>query len=191
MEILTALGLAAPAGLNAPLVLLLVGLSARFTGLVDLPADHDWIESWAALAGLGGWLVAEEVLDKVPGVDHVNDIVNTSLRPAAGAVVSVAVADGHLPPAVAGILGVLLAGTAHAVKAGARPLVSVGTAGLGNPVVSVLEDVVAIVAVVIALVVPVLVVVTLGALAWAVVAVVRRRRRRRRGRAQALATSPP
>lgn len=177
MEILTALGLAAPAGLNAPLVLLLTGLTARFTGLVDLPADHDWIESWAALGGLAVWLVAEEALDKVPGVDHLNDVVNTALRPAAGAVVAVTLTDGDLSPALAGVLGVLLAGTTHAAKAGARPLVTMGSAGAGNPVVSVVEDVVAVLAVAIAILAPVLVIGVLAALAWAVVKLLERRRR--------------
>lgn len=177
MDVLTALGLAAPAGLNAPLVLLLVGAAARFTGLIDLPPDHDWIESWAALGALGTWLVAEEVLDKVPGVDHVNDLINTALRPAAGAVVAVAVTQGDLPPVLAGALGLLVAGTAHAVKAGARPAVTVGTFGTGNPAASVAEDAAAVVAVVIALVVPILVVLVLAALVWALVSVLRARRR--------------
>lgn len=177
MEILTALGLAAPAGLNAPLVLLLTGLAARFTGLVDVPPDHDWITSWAALGGLAAWLVVEEVLDKLPGVDHLNDVVNTALRPAAGAVVAVALTQGDLPPTLAGALGVVLAGTAHAAKAGLRPVVTVGSAGTGNPVVSVAEDVVAVLAVVVALVAPLLVLAVLAALVWAVVRVVRRRRR--------------
>lgn len=176
-EVLTALGLAAPAGLNAPLVLLLVGLAARFTGLVDLPVDYDWIESWGALGGLAVWLLAEEILDKVPGADHVNDAVNTALRPAAGAVLGLALTQGDLPPALGGALGLLVAGTAHAAKATARPVVTVGTVGLGNPVASVVEDAVAVVAVAIALVAPVLVIAVLAALAWAVLGLVRRRRR--------------
>lgn len=177
MDVLTALGIAAPAGLNAPLVLLLVGLAARYTGLVDLPADHDWIESWVALGGLGAWLIAEEVLDKVPGADHVNDAVNTALRPAAGAVLAVALTQGDLPPAVAAALGLALAGTAHAAKSVSRPAVTVGTAGIGNPFVSFAEDVVAVLAVLIALLAPVLVLGVLAALAWAAVALVRRRGR--------------
>jgi hypothetical protein len=177
VEILTALGLAAPAGLNAPLVLLIVGIAGRFTGLVDLPADYDWIESWGALGGLGVWLAVEEVVDKIPGADHVNDAVNSALRPAAGAVVSLALTQGDLPPAVAGVLGVSLAGTTHLAKAAARPLVTVGTLGFGNPVVSAIEDAVAFCAAVIAILAPLLVVAVLAALVWALVALVRRRGR--------------
>lgn len=177
MDVLTALGLAAPAGLNAPLTLLLTALAARFTGLVDLPADYDALESWWAIGGLAVWLVVEEVADKVPGADHVNDVVMTVVRPAAGALLAVAVAQGEVPDGVALVLGAALAGTAHATKAGARPAVTLGTAGLGNPVVSVVEDVAAVAAVAVALFVPVLVVLVLAALLAAAIWVAARWRR--------------
>lgn len=178
VEILTALGLAAPAGLNAPLVLLLVGAAARTTGLIDLPPDYDFLESWAVLGGLAAWLAVEEVVDKIPGADHVNDAINTALRPAAGSLVALAVDQHDLSPVLTGTLGAVLAGSTHAVKAGLRPLLTVGTAGLGNPVASVAEDVAAVVAVVVALVVPVLVVLVLAGLLAGLVLAIRRWRRR-------------
>lgn len=180
MEILTALGLAAPAGLNAPLVLLLVGSAARFTGLIDLPPDHDALEHWGVLGGLAVWLVVEEIVDKVPGADHLNDLVNTALRPAAGSVVALAVDQHDLDPVVIATLGAVLAGGAHAAKSGVRAMLTVGTAGLGNPVASVMEDVAAVTAVVIALVVPVLVVLVLAGLVAALWLAVSRSSRRRR-----------
>jgi hypothetical protein len=183
MDVLTGLGLAAPAGLNAPLTLLLVALADRFTGLVDLPADYDALSSWWAIGGLAVWLVVEEVVDKIPGADHVNDAVMTVVRPAAGGLLALAVMGGELPEGLAATLGVALAGTAHATKAGARPAVTVGTAGMGNPVASVIEDVVAVGAVIVALVVPVLVVLVLGALVAAAVCVFVRWRRLGRRRA--------
>lgn len=177
MDVLTGLGLAAPAGLNAPLTLLLVALADRFTGLVDLPADYDALSSWWAIGGLAVWLLVEEVVDKIPGADHVNDSVMTVVRPAAGGLLALAVMQGELPDGLAAVLGVALAGTAHATKAGARPAVTVGTVGVGNPVVSVLEDLAAVAGVVIALVAPVLVVLVLAALAMAAVFVFTRWRR--------------
>ena len=174
MDVLTGLGLAAPAGFNAPLVLLLVGLAGRATGLVDVPPGYDWLMDWPVLGGLAAWLVAEEVLDKVPGADHVNDAVNTALRPAAGAVLALATTGPDLPPAVAATLGALLAGIAHVTKAGARPVITVGTAGMGNPIASVAEDVAAVLAVAVAILVPVLVVLLLAALLAAAFAVWRR-----------------
>jgi hypothetical protein len=166
--LLTALGLAAPAGLNAPLVLFMVGLADRLTGF-DLGGDYDALASTPALIGLGVWLLVEEVVDKIAGADHANDVVQTILRPAAGALLALAVTTGtDVPEGLALVLGVLSAGGVHAVKASARPLVSVGTVGMGNPVVSVIEDVVAGVAVVIALITPALALLALlGVLAFA------------------------
>lgn len=174
MDVLTALGLAAPAGLNAPLVLLLVALADRLTGLVGLPADYAFLSSWPAIGTLAALLAVEEVVDKIAGADHVNDLVQTLVRPAAGALVMLAMTQGDMAPEVAAAAGLALAGTAHATKAGLRPLVSMGTLGLGNPVVSVVEDVAAVAAVAVALFVPALVVVIL--LALAVLAVVALRR---------------
>ena len=188
VDVLTGLGLAAPAGLNAPLTLLLVALAARFTGLVELPDDYDALTSWWAIGGLGVWLVVEEVVDKVPGADHVNDAVMTVVRPAAGGLLALAVMQGELPDGLAAVLGVALAGTAHATKAAARPAVTVGTAGVGNPVASAVEDAAAVGAVLIALVVPVLVVLVLAALLGAAVFVMTRWRRLARRRTSG---SPP
>jgi hypothetical protein len=64
--ILSGLGLAAPAGLNAWLTLLMVALADRFTGLVDLPADYEWLSSWPAIGALSGLLAVEEIVDKIP-----------------------------------------------------------------------------------------------------------------------------
>ena len=175
--VLTGLGLAAPAGLNAWLVLLLVALADRFTGLVDLPPDYQALSSTWAIGALLVLLVVEEVVDKIPGADHLNDVVMTAIRPAAGGLLMLAAAHGEMPDGLAAVLGVALAGTAHAAKAGARPAVTLGTAGVGNPVVSVLEDIVAIAAVVVALVVPLLVVAVLAGLAALVLWLWRRRRR--------------
>jgi hypothetical protein len=179
MDVLTGLGLAAPAGLNAPLVLLLVAIADRLTGVVDLPADYDFLSSWPAIGTLAVLLAIEEVVDKIAGADHANDIVQTFIRPAAGAVLMLATTQGDLPPEVAAAAGLALAGTTHVTKAGLRPFVTLGTAGLGNPVISVIEDIVAVGGVFVALLIPALVILMLAALAVAVVFVLSRRARRR------------
>lgn len=179
--LLTALGLAAPAGLNAPLVLLVVGLADRLTGF-DLGGDYEALASWPALAALAVWLAVEEVVDKIAGADHANDVVQSVLRPAAGALLALAVTTGtDVPEGLALALGVLSAGGVHAVKATARPVVTVGTGGLGNPVVSFVEDVVAGAAVIAALIAPALAVLALVAVAALLVWVARRVRRERPG----------
>lgn len=177
--VLTALGLSAPAGLNAYLTLLLVALADRFTAF-DLGPNYDWLSSTPALLVLTGLLAVEEVVDKIPGADHVNDVIGTVVRPASGGWLAAASGEGTIDPVAAAAIGGILAGSVHGAKASARPFVTLGTAGMGNWLVSLLEDGVAVVAVVIALVVPVLVVLTLLVFAAAVAWVVARRIRRHR-----------
>lgn len=45
MELLTGLGLATAAGLNAYIPLLALGLLSRFTDLVSLPHGYGWLEN--------------------------------------------------------------------------------------------------------------------------------------------------
>ena len=77
LEFLTGTGLATSAGLNAYIPLLALGLLDRFTGLVDLPAGWTWLAADASLWILGALLALELVADKIPGVDAVNDVVQT------------------------------------------------------------------------------------------------------------------
>lgn len=84
LEVLTGSGLAASAGLNAYIPLLLMGLLARYTDLVDLPSGWQWLGSGWSILILAVLLAVEMVADKVPVVDHVNDVVQTVVRPTAG-----------------------------------------------------------------------------------------------------------
>jgi len=84
---LTGLGLSAAAGLNAYIPLLLVGVLARFTDVITLPEPYRWIQSGWAIAIVSILLAAELILDKVAVVDHVNDAVQTLVRPTVGGVI--------------------------------------------------------------------------------------------------------
>ena len=181
--ILTGLGLAGAAGLNAYIPLLVVGLVARL-GLVELSAPYDLLESTPVLVALAVLLAVEVVADKVPAVDSLNDAVQTFVRPAAGAVLfagSVGIGS-DLAPEVGLIAGLLAAGGVHATKAAARPVVNVGTAGVGGPVVSVAEDVASVLTSLVAIFVPVLVLVLLVGFGWLVFVVASRRRRAQKRR---------
>jgi hypothetical protein len=72
-------------------------------------------------------------------------MIGTVIRPLAGGVLfaSGAVSEGGLDPTLGFVLGLISAGGVHAVKATARPLVTASTGGLGNPLVSLVEDIVA------------------------------------------------
>ena len=76
MELLTGLGLAVPAGLNAYIPLLAVAI-AEAAGWIDLPQPYALIGEWWSVALIAVLLVIEVFADKVPGVDHVNDVIQT------------------------------------------------------------------------------------------------------------------
>jgi fumarate reductase subunit D len=123
----------------------------------------------------------EIFVDKIPAVDTANDIIQTVVRPAAGAILFAAstrvITDIH--PVVAIVCGLIVAGGVHAVKATSRPVITTMGGGVLNPVVSVTEDVVSAGTSVMAILVPVITFVLfllliLGFYWW-----VRRRRQRR------------
>ncbi|MBU4214777.1 MAG: DUF4126 domain-containing protein [Actinobacteria bacterium] len=189
MVALTGIGLAAAAGLNAAIPFLVMALLARFTTVVQLPSGFEWMTSWWAI-GIGTLLVASDVLlDKVPAVDSLNDVVQSMLRPAMGGLVfaaSQAAADlegsswMREHPWVGVVVGVVVALVVHTTKATVRPVVNVATGGLAGPVVSTAEDGVSLGLSVAAVLVPLLVVVVLVAMTWVAVRLFRRRAARRR-----------
>ena len=164
MDIFTAFGLSASAGLNAYIPLLVVALLGRFTNLIKLSSPWDTLESWWVIGVLVLLSVVEFFADKVPAVNHVNDIIQTVIRPIAGAIVFAAsaqiITDVH--PVLAMIMGLFIAGTVHAVKSLAvRPAVTATTGGAANVPVSIAEDVLSTVISIIAAVTPVLIAVIL------------------------------
>jgi hypothetical protein len=178
LSVFTAFGLSSSAGLNAYLPLLVVALLARFTDLITLNPPWDALESWWVIGVLAVLLGIEMLVDKVPAVDSVNDVIQTFIRPAAGAVLFAASAGviGDTHPVVALVCGLLVAGGVHAVKATARPIITGTTGGLLNPVVSFLEDVLSFVVAVLSILAPILGLLLLLIL---IVWFVRRRWRRR------------
>ena len=190
---LTGTGLSAAAGLNAYIPFLVVALVARFTDVLTLPATYAWVESWWAI-GIGAvLLLSEVVLDKIPAVDSVNDAVQTFIRPAMGGLIFAATSAAEQVdssqwmtdhPWVGIALGVVVSGLVHTGKVAARPVVNLGTAGLGAPVVSTAEDGASVSLSLAALFAPVLCLIALVLLAWALIAggLKVRRWRRRRGR---------
>ncbi len=194
LEFLTGTGLAISAGLNAYIPLLALGLAGRFLDAVDLPAGWAWLENPWVLGILGVLLVIELVADKIPVVDHVNDWLQTVVRPAAGGLAfgsgSTATTAAVADPAaffssnqwVPIVVGALIALGVHLAKASARPVVNAATVGTATPVVSAAEDVGSVAVSLLALLVPLLVILVVPLVAWVVWLVVRARLRRRRAR---------
>jgi hypothetical protein len=176
----TAFGLSTSAGLNAYIPLLVVALLARLTPLITLNEPYDALSSWWVIGLLGVLLIVEVLVDKIPAADTVNDVIQTFVRPTAGAILFAASTNTiGLNPVLGAMCGVVLAGGVHVVKAGGRPVVTATTGGAGNPIVSTLEDILALVTSVLAIVAPYLVAaLLLIILAFIVWWYVRRRQRR-------------
>ena len=174
--ILTGMGLAAPAGLNAYIPLLALALADRATSRVTLNAPYDVLSSNLGIAILVILLTVEVAVDKIPGVDHINDLIQSIVRPAAGAIAALAATGGvvAINPAIMVLVGVVLAGSVNAVKVTTRPVVTIGTAGILNPVVSLGEDAVAVLASIVAIFVPVLVILFLALFAISSILLLRR-----------------
>ncbi|MFY1617423.1 DUF4126 domain-containing protein [Micromonospora sp. WMMD736] len=198
-EVLTGTGLAASAGLNAYIPLLVLGLLGRYTNLIDLPSGWTWLGNGWVIVILAVLLAVEMVADKVPVVDHVNDVVQTVVRPTAGGLAfgagssseTVTVSDpgsffsSHQWVPVA--TGVLLAFGVHLLKSAARPVVNATTAGFGAPVASTAEDATSVIMSLVAVILPVLVLAFLVGLVVFVYWFLRRRSERRREREAARA----
>ena len=144
LQVFSAFGLSASAGLNAYIPLLVTALLAKFTDLIHLQEPWDALTSWWIIGLLIVLVLFETVLDKIPVVNHFNDVVQSLIRPTAGAILFAASANiiTEVHPVLSLGLGLLISGSVNLVKSAAvRPAVAAGTAGVGNVPVSIMEDV--------------------------------------------------
>ena len=185
----TALGLATAAGLNAWIPLLATGLLARYTDVIHLDGTWANLENTAVLIALAAVAVVDFVGDKVPGVDHALHAAGTVIAPATGAVAALSSSSAlDVSPVLMTIIGLVAAESSHGTRMAIRPFSTATTGGLGNPVVSLVEDVVSAGLSLVAIVLPVLAalfVLALFVLAWRVI------RRGRRALAARTASSRP
>jgi hypothetical protein len=175
-----AIALAACAGLRAWLPLLLAGGMARL-GFIQLGHAYGFLASNQALILFGVATVIEIAGDKIPAVDHALDVISTVVRPVAGSILAASVLGFVHKPLVALALGVAVGAPSalvpHAAKAGVRTLSTAFTAGLANPILSLLEDVLTVVLFVLAVLLPIVVALFLVA---TVIWILRRQYARRR-----------
>jgi hypothetical protein len=195
LNICSAFGLSGAAGLNAYIPLLTISIMQK-CGAIALAKPYDIMGQWWVIILLAVLLAVEIVADKIPGVDHVNDVIHSFIRPTAGALIFAAemgnVTSVH--PGVWLAIGLLLAGGVHAGKAVARPIVNVSTAGLGAPVVSTIENLVSITLSIVAIVAPIIAVILLALFAWVLIMLFRRFfgawRKKNRPQSAPLVTAP-
>ena len=202
LALLTGLGLASAAGLNAYIPILVVGFLGRYTDLVEVPSQFSWMTSGWALTIVSLLCAAEVILDKVPVVDSVNDMIQTFIRPTAGGAVMVAsTAAGQLDnsigsstlladnPWIGWVLGIAVALGVHVTKTTIRPIANTGTLGTAAPVLSTAEDFFSLGMSVIAIIAPVLALFFLIALMFAAIRLISAARRRKANRAARLSQS--
>lgn len=166
MLLVTGLGLAVAAGLNAYIPLLIAGVLIRLE-ILDIGEPYDLLGSWPALILLGALLAVEVLADKIPGLDSINDTVQTLVRPASGAVLfaGALAPDSEWSQALGLIAGLVTAGSVHAAKSSVRPVANVGTGGVAAPVLSTLEDITSFGLTILAIFAPLIMLVALAALA--------------------------
>lgn len=169
IEILAGLALAATAGLNAYLPLLILAMAGTF-GKLALPSPYNLLTGWPAILILLLPVTVELMVDKIPGMDSRNDRTVASLtRPLAGAILFLAYNAAHgdfINPILAAVLGAAAAGAVHYLKLTTRPLVTLATNGYANSLLSLMEDIFAAGVAVLAIFAPVVAIILLiGAVA--------------------------
>ena len=144
-------------GINLYASVATLGLLGRFSNL-ELPGELQMLTSWWVIGFAIALYLVEFVADKIPIVDSTWDVVHTFIRVPAGAVLA-ATAFGDFDKSVqviAFLLGGGLALSSHGTKAATRAMVNTSPEPVSNIVVSLLEDVLAVVSILLAVFLPVL-----------------------------------
>lgn len=177
------LGLAAACGFRAFLPLLMLSAAVHFDLLgMQLNESFAWLGSTGALIALSIAAAAELLADLIPLVDNALSLAGNVTGPIAGAIAAGSVFESADPAtaAVAGIIvGAPAALTFSATQTGVRAAGTATTGGVGNPVISLVEDVLTVLLALLAMVLPILVPFVLAGLLFLAWRTARRFRRRR------------
>ncbi len=127
-------------GVNAYLVVLVLGLADRWGGVDQIP---DVLGRTDVLVAAAVMFVLEFVTDKVPYLDSTWDAISTVIRPTVGAALALVLAGdaSSLEQAAYAVLGGGTALVSHSVKAGNRLAINSSPEPLSNIAVSTGEDV--------------------------------------------------
>ena len=157
-----ALGSAWTSGINLYATITVLGLLEKFAG-IKLPGGLDVLDNWWII-GVAAFLYAVEFFaDKIPYLDSVWDVIHTFIRVPAGAIVAYA-ATNNLDPSItipAALLGGGLALSSHGTKAAARLGANLSPEPVSNWVLSIVEDVIAVVGTFLAVFAPAVIAVVL------------------------------
>ena len=159
-----AMGASWVSGINLYASVATLGLLGRFADL-QLPGELQVLTSWWVIGVAIGLYVIEFVADKVPYVDSTWDVIHTFIRIPAGAVLA-ASAFGDFDRGIqmiALLLGGGLALSSHGTKAATRAMLNASPEPVSNAVASVIEDIIAVVAIICSVFLPILLFVIVGA----------------------------
>ncbi len=141
-----ALGTSFASGINLYATVAALGLLHRFD-VFQLPSSLEVLANPYVIGIAATLYVIEFAADKVPYVDNAWDVVHTFIRPSAAAVLAYG-AFADMPDAYR-VIAALLAGgvalTSHSSKASTRAAVNASPEPFSNWILSLLEDVLAIV----------------------------------------------
>jgi hypothetical protein len=150
--------LAATAGLRAFLPVFSASLMAWMTDL-PLPDNLAWLERPQTVVIFGVATLLEILGDKIPIVDHALDSIQVLTKPVLAALAATPFIYQLAPEqsvAIGILLGAPLALGVHSAKATARLGSTATTAGVGNPLLSIAEDVAAVAAIILGFLAPLL-----------------------------------
>jgi hypothetical protein len=127
-------------GVNAYLVVLVLGIADRVGDFTDIP---DALGRWEVLAVAAFMYAMEFVADKIPYIDSTWDVISTAIRPTVGAIVGVLIAGDadSLSQAAGAVVGGGTALVSHLVKTGSRLAVNSSPEPVTNIGLSIAEDV--------------------------------------------------
>jgi hypothetical protein len=150
-----ALGTAWTSGINLYATVSVLGLLQKFSA-IKLPGGLEILDNWWIIAIAGGLYLVEFVADKVPYVDSVWDVVHTFIRVPAGAVMAYAATTdtNAAVMVISTLLGGGLALSSHGTKAALRAGANLSPEPVSNWVLSIVEDLIAIVGTVLAVIAP-------------------------------------
>lgn len=131
-----------------------------FFGVMDLPAGLEVLAHPTVLGFLILLYSVEFGVDKIPGIDSLNDLIHTFIRIPGGALLAAGVAgglesDAAGPAAVAAFLGGgMIATISHILKTGTRAMVNMSPEPFSNWIVSTFEQILLVVGFLLALTLP-------------------------------------
>ncbi len=199
IAMIAGLGLSLSAGVRAYLPLVALGIVSHIPSLhIQLRPGFDWIGYPVVIGFFAIMTVYEFSADKIPVMDHLNDVVHTFIRPVSGAVLFISTsntltAQGTAGVIIAGVIGAMLAGATHTAKAAiVRPASTVTTAGIANPFISLLEDIGTFIMILLTVLAPfvagILIVVAIFFVVRGIQIIIKRRRNRNNPGAPTIAT---